>query len=89
MQTEMRATIKNSNGIHLRPAVMISELASGFSSRIRLIKESENTEADAKSTIDILGLGLNSGDSICVRALGPDSREAAKQVKEMMENITD
>ena len=89
MQTEIWAIIKNPDGIHLRPAAMISSLASGFSSQIRLVKEQENIEADAKSTIDILGLGLNSGDSICVRAFVADSREAAEQIKEMMEKMRD
>ena len=63
--------IKDSAGIHARPAGLLVKEADKFSSDIQIQNESGKT-ADAKRLFAIMGLGIKCGDTITVTVDGSD-----------------
>lgn len=70
----------NKTGIHARPASALSNLSKTFTSEIHLCKD--NDKADAKSLIEILGLGISYNDNVTVEIKGSDAEEALKAISE-------
>lgn len=72
--TEVRFTMLDPSGLHARPAARFVQVASRFNSRVAVLHDGQ--EADAKSLLALLGLGLRPGTVITLRADGPDSTAA-------------
>ncbi|MDR1684579.1 MAG: phosphoenolpyruvate--protein phosphotransferase [Elusimicrobiota bacterium] len=72
-------TIQNKNGFHARPASVLAKLAAGFEDTdIFIVKN--NTRANAKSMVEILGLGIDFGDKISFCASGARQAQALEEV---------
>ena len=84
MSGEVRRTmaIVNKLGLHARAAAKLVELASGFESRIRILRE--DREADAKSIMRVMMLAAARGTSIEVVARGDDSAEAVEAIERLV-----
>ena len=67
-------TIKNSVGLHARPATFFVQKANCFKSSIWV--EKEDCRVNAKSLLGILSLGISKGTEITVIADGADEAEA-------------
>ena len=74
--------IKNSLGIHARPASMIVKTASKFKSKINISKD--GIEANAKSIMGLLMLACEQGSKITITADGNDEREAVEALIELI-----
>ncbi|HEX2477341.1 MAG TPA: HPr family phosphocarrier protein [Lacipirellulaceae bacterium] len=87
MQTP-RATrvivIRNSQGLHARPADMFARLARQFQSRIELVREGRRVEA--VSIMDLLTLGAAQGTELILEAEGPDAEEAVEALAKLVES---
>lgn len=71
--------IKNKNGLHARPASIISKIAAGCKECVvKIIKGTQ--QADAKSMVEILGLSIDYGDKIQIYAVGPKAREITQEI---------
>ena len=70
--------IKNTAGLHARPASAFVHLAGGFQSEIELRRVGEESRYNAKSIIMLLALGLGQGERAVLTAHGPDEREAVE-----------
>jgi phosphocarrier protein len=81
---EIQIEITNAVGLHARPAALFVQAASQFESEITV--SLDDSEADAKSILDILLLGANKGSIITVKAEGPDAEEALEAFKELKAN---
>lgn len=68
--------IKNKTGLHARPASEFIAMASKFQSRITIKKLSSGQDANAKSIVMLLSLGLNQGEQVELTARGEDETEA-------------
>ena len=81
-------TIMEKNGLHMRPAKKLCQVAADYKSRITL--ESGNTTANAKSLLNVLGAGIKQGMEVRVVCDGEDENEALeaimKVLSEMKEN---
>ncbi|SBV90641.1 HPr family phosphocarrier protein [uncultured Dysgonomonas sp.] len=77
--------IKEGDGLHARPASELAALAKTFKSDITLGFASK--EANARSIISMLALGLKKGSVINLKADGEDSEEAIQEVIKFFENI--
>lgn len=75
-------TVKNRNGLHMRPAGLVATLARKFSSLIEIHKGS--TIVDAKSELSILTLGATHGTELELHATGPDASQAVSEVAELL-----
>lgn len=78
-------TVEHAKGLHARPASLFVQLASKFEAEIKVSKAGGETEANAKSSISVIGLGVESGDEIEVTAEGPDADEAIAALVELVE----
>ena len=75
------------NGLHARPAAMISKCAKGFESRCYVINEENQKRADARSVTAIMTLGVKKGCYVCIECDGRDEEEAARSLAELMAKI--
>ena len=69
-------------GIHARPASIVVATASKFESDIKLHFKSHS--ANLKSIMNILALGVKSGDEITIDAKGDDEKEAIAEIKKAL-----
>jgi phosphotransferase system HPr (HPr) family protein len=72
-------------GFHLRPAQVLMEKVTPLESCI-LIKTSDGEEADAKSLLGLMSLGLEKGSEVVVEISGPDENKAMDAVEELFHN---
>ena len=78
--------VKNIYGIHARPARIIVETASKFTSQIYLSKNGE--EIDAKSIMGILMLEASKGSELVLRITGEDEEDALQELETVFKDIT-
>jgi len=74
--------LPNPEGLHARPAAVLSNLAQKYESVIR-IKRGDD-QANAKSVMAIMGLEVLKGHKVQVTAHGPDAAQAAEELAEAL-----
>jgi phosphoenolpyruvate-protein phosphotransferase len=74
--------IPNPEGLHARPAAVLSNLAQKYESDIRLKRGDD--QANAKSVMALLGLEVLKGHKVQVIAHGPDAAQAAEELAEAL-----
>jgi phosphocarrier protein len=87
--TQQRVTVAHESGLHARPASKFVQTASEFESRIDVGRPSEEKRADAKSSIAVISLGVDSGEEIEITAEGSDSDDAVERLVALVENDFD
>ncbi|MBM7555965.1 HPr family phosphocarrier protein [Halanaerobacter jeridensis] len=75
--------ITNRTGIHARPASLIVQKASEFDAEVLIIND--NKEANAKSIMGIMSLGISQSTKITIRIEGSDEEQALKELKKLIE----
>ena len=80
---EAELEIKNSDGLHMRPAMKFVDLANGFDSDITV--SSADTDVDGKSIMQITMLAATCGTKLRIKAKGPDARKAIEALRELVE----
>lgn len=76
--------IKDSEGIHARPAGIIVKEAKQFASTVTI--EYDGKKADCKKIFAIMGLGVKCNEVISVFIEGEDEEKAAEALKTAVEN---
>jgi multiphosphoryl transfer protein len=66
-----RATVGFEHGIHARPAALLAASLKGLAADVRVA--ARGREANARSTVALMGLGAGHGEEIEIRASGPDA----------------
>ena len=61
--------LRNTNGLHARPAAILAGIAAEHPYLVEIYKGRQC--ADAKSIVSLMGLGLTCNDSIVIRVFGP------------------
>lgn len=79
-----KITIKNPNGLHLRPAGMFCKLAIEFRSKVTI--SMENTTVNGKSVLSVLGACMRAGDEIELICEGEDEEKALAVLTKAVEN---
>ena len=74
--------IKNSQGLHARPAAMLVQMASKYNAGITLDKDGE--KVNAKSIMGILVLGAQQGSKIVIEADGLDAIAAVDEIEKLL-----
>jgi phosphocarrier protein len=75
-------TVKNSVGLHARPATFFIQKANEFKASIFV--EKEERRINAKSLLGLLSLGIIQGTVITIMAEGPDDEEAVAALEELI-----
>jgi multiphosphoryl transfer protein len=74
--------LPNPNGLHARPAAVLSSTAKRFKSDIRL--QLGDRSANARSVTSLMALETARGDKVVLVAKGPDAREAVNSLTPMI-----
>ena len=79
-----KVVIQNPTGLHLRPAGILCKTAMQFKSMITFTFD--NTTANAKSVLSVLGACVKSGDKIEIICEGSDAEAALAAMVEAVES---
>jgi len=74
------------NGLHARPAWELKEQCSQWQSDIRLINHRLNSQADAKSSLALIGTGTLFNDSCSLEITGSDEEQARRALENYLEH---
>jgi phosphocarrier protein len=77
-------TIRNSVGLHARPATFFVQKANSFKSSIWV--EKEDCRVNAKSLLGVLSLGISKGTAITIIADGVDEADAVEGLAELVDS---
>lgn len=66
--------VKNSSGLHARPAAVLASRAKSFNADVRIRRGT--AEVNARSVVSVMGLEVGGGDIIEIIASGPDAEAA-------------
>jgi phosphocarrier protein FPr/phosphocarrier protein len=69
-----RLTVGFEHGIHARPAALLAASLRTLAADVRLL--ARGREANARSTVALMGLSVQQGEEIEIRATGPDAQNA-------------
>ena len=73
-----RIRVPFEHGIHARPAALVASSIKGLSANVRIV--ASGREAEARSTVALMSLGVRRGDEIVIHAWGHDARAAVEAV---------
>lgn len=79
-------TVEHEKGLHARPASKFVQTASAFEAEVRVAKHGEDGDANAKSSIDVISLGVEPGDTIEIFAEGADAGAAVDRLVALVKN---
>jgi phosphocarrier protein FPr len=79
---EQQLTLTNPTGLHARPAFLLVQTAARFQTTILLLLKGR--QASAKSITEVLSLGARQGDTITLRADGPQAGEALAALSDLV-----
>lgn len=86
---ESKITVNNKVGLHARPASLFVQEAAKYSSEIKVSTNDPDTnelrEANAKSILGVLTLGVFQGMEITIRASGDDEDNAVAALLALVE----
>lgn len=76
--------IRNSTGLHMRPAAMFSSEMGRFTANVSLLYG--DLEVNGKSIMDILASGIPCGAEVEIRCNGADEKEALNRAVQLIES---
>ena len=86
---ESKITVNNKVGLHARPASLFVQEAAKYTSEIKVSTNDPDTnelrEANAKSILGVLTLGVFQGMEITIRANGEDEENAVAALLALVE----
>lgn len=82
--SEVTLTIQHPVGLHARPAALFVQMASQFKSNITVVHK--DRQANAKSILSVLTLGIGQGATITIRAEGEDADEALSALESLIKS---
>ena len=77
-------TVKNSVGLHARPATFFIQKANSFKSSIWV--EKDDRRVNAKSLLGVLSMGIAKGMTVTLIADGQDETEAVNALAALVDN---
>ena len=80
-------SVKNSSGLHARPATLLVKKASSFKSDVSI--EYNGKKANVKSLIGVLSLAVTKDSVIKVIASGDDEALAVEEIVKLVETLED
>lgn len=74
-------TIQDKEGLHARPAGILSKAAKGFESKVTMTKNGK--VADMKKIFAVMGLAVKCGGTVTIAADGPDEDAAIEELTKL------
>lgn len=85
IQLTTTVTIRDKTGFHTRTAAVFAKVAGGFTSNIR-VRHQNIKEANAKSMLGLMSLGVKTGAEITIMAEGRDAEIALATLRDLVEH---
>ncbi len=82
-QLSEQITIKNSQGLHARPAALFVQIVSRYNSNVTVEKDGQ--KINGKSIMGILTLGVQPGAIVTLEVDGDDANEVFGELKTLLE----
>ncbi len=82
MAVEKTFTVKSESGIHARPATVLVQKASQFTSEVSI--EAGGKTSNLKSIMGVMAMGISKGTEIKITTSGPDESDALAGVEEVL-----
>lgn len=79
-----KVTIKNEQGLHMRPAGVLAKAATKYPCDVKLIIGEK--EINAKSIMMIIGGGIKCGTEVEIVCNGAQEQEALEEIKALVES---
>ena len=79
-----KITIKNPQGLHMRPAGVFAKGVAKYQSNVNLIFNGKST--NGKSLLNIIGACIKCGSEIEIQCDGPDEEEALQAAVDLIES---
>lgn len=76
--------VTSDSGVHARPAMMLVKEAMKYECEVFLVKD--KSEANAKSIMSVLALGITNGTQLLIRAEGDREHEIVDALAAMIQN---
>jgi len=76
--------VQNKTGLHARPAAVLVQTAVKFKSTITIEKDSK--QANAKSIVSLLSIGVSKGSTIKITAEGEDEKQAVAALTKLIKS---
>jgi multiphosphoryl transfer protein len=85
--TSIELEVQHPAGLHLRPAAMFVQTAASFQANIRVRNITRGTAfKNAKSTLDVMMLGVGAGHTIGLEAEGDDAESAVQAIVTLIQS---
>ncbi|HOO63000.1 MAG TPA: HPr family phosphocarrier protein [Synergistaceae bacterium] len=81
---EITVTVLNPHGLHARPAALFVQKASTCEGSVEVVAGEK--KGDAKSILSIMGMGIEKGASVLLRAEGSNAQEVLKDLRKILED---
>lgn len=79
--TQRNVTVRNPQGLHLRPADLLVRMALQFTCHIEIVKDGERF--DGKSILSLMTLAAEQGTELVLQARGQDADAALDALAEL------
>ena len=79
---EKEIIVKNSQGLHARPAAMFVQIVSKYDAEVTLIKDEE--EVSGKSIMGILTLGVQQHSRVRIRVDGEQATTVLNELEQLL-----
>lgn len=86
VQDELELT--NEVGLHARPAALLARSLTGLQAEVEVVL-GDKAPVQATSVLGLMGLGAQRGDTVQLRATGPDAQEALDRIRGLAERNFD
>ena len=80
---EVNVEVKNSDGLHMRPAMQFVDVASQFRSKVTVCND--ETQVDGKSIMHMTMLAATQGTKLKIITAGDDAQKAADALYDLVE----
>ncbi len=81
---EITVTVRNPHGLHARPAALFVQRAAACEGAVEVVAGDKS--GDAKSILSIMGMGIEKGTSVLLRAEGGNAEAVLQSLREILEN---
>ncbi len=78
----LSVTVAQPEGLHARPAAQFVKMAGSFKSSVKVRRDAR--EANGKSILSVLGLGVSNGTQVELEVQGEDQDAALAQLTEFL-----
>ncbi|MBE9376270.1 PTS-dependent dihydroxyacetone kinase phosphotransferase subunit DhaM [Saccharopolyspora sp. HNM0983] len=87
-QVEEDLQLTNEVGLHARPAALLARSLAGLQAEVEVVL-GDKPPVQATSVLGLMGLGAQRGDTVRLRADGPDAREALDRIRALAQRNFD